>query len=330
MPPAARDRGFVLPAMIVDLVRAARCRRECGCFRAGCSRGRRSARTSSGGSFAAGRLQAVVFVEVERDHVREIEPFLAVHADQLAIDAHAACSRSAGRARPAGRRHCRSRMMPATVWATYAGQIAIRVEDVAGNLQCRGTRRAAEVPVYESEIAINRKSTKERNGWEKGPGQHHGSSNYIRAKGVAAVWQCGADRPIGGGHRRRAWRRDNRAIRVQNTSNQVVLNMKSIAEIVIVIILAGSPLVRARKSSVSIRGRHPARRNGRRKRRTYFSPIIHTQVVTNVSQPTLTRFAPAPGPPMARQSSSVRAAASTSFRSTAKGSTSPSGSMPRA
>ena len=38
--------------------------------------------------------QAVVFVEIERHHVRQVELALAMHADQLAIHAH---RRAAGR-----------------------------------------------------------------------------------------------------------------------------------------------------------------------------------------------------------------------------------------
>ncbi len=77
-------------------------------------------------------LQAVVFVEIERHHAREIEPFLLVHADQFAIHAHG--SGAGGQAEHGTLAECvpfandvgdRVRHM--------ASQIAVGIEDVTGD-----------------------------------------------------------------------------------------------------------------------------------------------------------------------------------------------------
>jgi acetyl esterase/lipase len=69
--------------------------------------------------------------------------------------------------------------------------------------------------------------------------------------------------------------------------------MKSIAAIVIGIILAGSPLARGQEVIRLPVADAPASANSGVEEKEFFSPIFNTQVVTNVSQPTLTRYAPA-------------------------------------
>src|SRR5580692_6358528 len=71
--------------------------------------------------------------------------------------------------------------------------------------------------------------------------------------------------------------------------------MKSSAAILIGLVLSASQAARSQEVIRLNPGPAPGSEKSTREERTYFSQLIHTQVVTNVSQPTLTRYAPAPG-----------------------------------
>src|SRR5580704_18878384 len=70
--------------------------------------------------------------------------------------------------------------------------------------------------------------------------------------------------------------------------------MKSTAAILIGLLLAGSQPARAQEVIHLYPGVAPGSENWTHKEKEYFSHIFNMQVVTNVSQPTLTRYAPAP------------------------------------
>ena len=71
--------------------------------------------------------------------------------------------------------------------------------------------------------------------------------------------------------------------------------MKKSAAILIGLVLTASQAARSQEVIRLYPGPAPGSEKSTREERTYFSQMIHTQVVANVSQPTLTRFAPAPG-----------------------------------
>jgi acetyl esterase/lipase len=71
--------------------------------------------------------------------------------------------------------------------------------------------------------------------------------------------------------------------------------MKSSAAIVIGLVLGAAQAARGQDVIRLDSGPAPGSVKWTHEEREYFSPIFRTQVVTNVSQPTLTRYAPAPG-----------------------------------
>ena len=71
--------------------------------------------------------------------------------------------------------------------------------------------------------------------------------------------------------------------------------MKSSTTILVGLVLTASQAARSQEVIRLYPGPAPGSEKWTQEEKAYFSPIIHTQVVTNVSQPTLTRFSPAPG-----------------------------------
>src|ERR1700694_2401821 len=71
--------------------------------------------------------------------------------------------------------------------------------------------------------------------------------------------------------------------------------MKSSSAILIGLVLTASQAARSQEVIRLYPGPAPGSERSTHEERIYFSQIIHTQVVTNVSHPTLTRSAPAPG-----------------------------------
>jgi acetyl esterase/lipase len=71
--------------------------------------------------------------------------------------------------------------------------------------------------------------------------------------------------------------------------------MNSSTAILIGLVLAGSQAAYAQEVIRLYPGPAPGSENWTHAEQTYFSPIFNTQVVTNVAQPTLTRYAPVPG-----------------------------------
>ena len=70
--------------------------------------------------------------------------------------------------------------------------------------------------------------------------------------------------------------------------------MKSTAASLIGLLLAGSQAATAQEVIRLYPGAPPGSENWTHKEKAYFSPIFNTQVVTNVSQPTMTLYAPRP------------------------------------
>src|ERR1700730_18912921 len=70
--------------------------------------------------------------------------------------------------------------------------------------------------------------------------------------------------------------------------------MKSTAVFLIGLLLAGSQAATAQEVIRLYPGAPPGSENWTHKEKAYFSKIFNTQVVTNVSQPTLTLYAPRP------------------------------------
>jgi acetyl esterase/lipase len=71
--------------------------------------------------------------------------------------------------------------------------------------------------------------------------------------------------------------------------------MKSSAAILIGLVLTASQAARCQEVIRLYPGSAPGSEKSTREEKAYFSPIFNTQVVTNVSKPTLLRYAPVPG-----------------------------------
>jgi acetyl esterase/lipase len=71
--------------------------------------------------------------------------------------------------------------------------------------------------------------------------------------------------------------------------------MKSSSAIMIGLVLTASQAARSQEVIRLYPGPAPGSEKWTHEEREYFSPLFNTQVVTNVSQPTLTHYAPAPG-----------------------------------
>jgi acetyl esterase/lipase len=71
--------------------------------------------------------------------------------------------------------------------------------------------------------------------------------------------------------------------------------MKSSSAILIGLILTASPSARSQEVIRLYPGPAPGSEKWTHEEKAYFSPLFNTQVVTNVSQPTLTHYAPASG-----------------------------------
>jgi acetyl esterase/lipase len=69
--------------------------------------------------------------------------------------------------------------------------------------------------------------------------------------------------------------------------------MKSIAGILVGVVLLGTQFAQAQEVIRLYPGAAPGSEAARQEEKEYFSQLFNTQVVTNVSQPTLTRYAPA-------------------------------------